>query len=144
VNNDAEVTKISKVRGLIVGLIISIGGFFATFLAFAVVYTAYKVFFSNDDLHAPDPFKLKLKMITFAVGLVFPFIAGYYCGRKNMGIKTYTHYILATFTGLYVFYLAEGQANVNLVLLLSLMGILFVLSGFYLASYKTRQTNVSE
>jgi hypothetical protein len=139
-NSDVQVMQVSKVRGLALGLLLSIGGYFANLLAFAVAYTAYMVFFSNKDIHTPDPVKQKLKMITFAVGMIFPFIAGYYSGRKNTGNKTYTHYILAPITGLYVYYLAVGQANINYVIFFSFMGMMTVLAGFRLAYRKTSQT----
>ena len=132
--------QVSKVRGLALGLLISIGGYFANFLAFAVVYTAYMVFFNNKDIHAPDPVKLKLKMVTFAVGMIFPFIAGYYSGRKNMGNKTYTHYILAPITGIYVYYLAVGQVSITYVIFFSILGMLIVLAGLKLAHKMTTQT----
>ncbi|WP_445360382.1 hypothetical protein ACJJIL_17720 [Microbulbifer sp. EKSA005] len=121
-----------KFRGLLGSLVISIGGYFATILAFAVFYTADRVLGNNLPLDEPDPDKLIVKMINFAVGMLFPFLAGIYCGRKNRNSMTYTHYLLILVTGLYVGYLIKGQLELTFVVLYSILAMFVVYSGYKL------------
>ncbi|AJQ95743.1 hypothetical protein [Gynuella sunshinyii] len=130
--------KPSRFNAVIKSLIISVGGYFTTYLVFAVVYTSNRVFGGDFDIDTPDPEKAKWKIINFIVGMIFPFLAGYYYGRKNKGVETHSHYILAIGTGVYVFYLAEGQANMLTVVALSLASVAVVLGGFKLASKSTQ------
>ncbi len=125
-----------KPQGLILSLIISIGGYFATFIIFAVTYTFNRVIVNDVDISKEDPAKDTIKIIMLVVGLVFPFISGYYFGRKNTDIKTNAHYLLCVATGLYVFYLAEGQFHIAFVALFSFLAMLIVMGGFKLATKK--------
>jgi hypothetical protein len=125
-----------KPQGLILSLVISIGGYFANFLVFAVSYAFNRVILSDEDISVEDPTKDTIKIIMLIVGLIFPFISGYYFGRKNIKNKTNAHYLICVATGLYVFYLAEGQFHIAFVAIFSILAMLTVMAGFKLATRK--------
>ena len=122
--------KIGKTQGLIPGLLIGVGGYFAVFLVSAIVYTTNRVLVNGIDPTLPDPNKANLKIITLVIGLVFPLLAGIYCGRVNKEIETISHLIVAVVAGIYVSYLAEGQVGTLIMSALSISAAIFVLVGF--------------